>query len=145
MQVVLIRHAESVGETIELRDPYRHLTQHGREQARALGVRLRDVVTPTRVWTSPLVRAVQTAELVRPDLWIEGFPPLMPDGNAHQVIDAIKALGEAVVMLVGHEPSLSGIGALLVGDPSFAGLAKAEAVYIAGGGVRARILWSGTP
>jgi phosphohistidine phosphatase len=144
MQAFLIRHAEAVPETIALRDPHRHLTAHGRGQARALGEKLRaHGVIPTHVWTSPLVRAVQTAELVRPDLLIEGVPDLAPDGNVRDVIAAVQALpADATVLLVGHEPSLSGIGAILANDPSFVGLAKAEAVHVAEGIVRARIAWS---
>jgi phosphohistidine phosphatase SixA len=142
MQAFLIRHAESVPETLALRDPHRHLTAHGREQARSLGERLSRLVTPTHVWTSPLVRAVQTAELVRPDLLIEGVPGLAPDGNVRDVITALQAMPDAIVFLVGHEPSLSGIGAILANDPSFVGLAKAEAVHVAGGRVRERLAWS---
>ena len=84
MQVFLVRHADAVAETVELRDPNRHLTSHGRVQARALGDRMRwhDCV-PTRIWTSPLVRAVQTAELVGSglhcDVAIEVVPALAPE------------------------------------------------------------------
>jgi hypothetical protein len=44
-------------------------------------------------------------------------------------------------MLVGHEPSLSGIGALLVGAPDFEGLAKAQAARIVDGVLRWRFAW----
>jgi hypothetical protein len=44
-------------------------------------------------------------------------------------------------MLVGHEPSLSGVGALLVGAPDFEGLAKAEAARIVDGTLRWRFAW----
>lgn len=141
MHVYLVRHAESVPETLALRDPHRHLTAHGRDQARLLGDRLRARgVTPTHVWTSPLVRAVQTAELVvRTGVLIEGISALAFDGNPREVATAVQALpSDATVLLVGHEPSLSGIGAILTKDPNFVGLAKAEAVHVADG---ERIPW----
>jgi phosphohistidine phosphatase len=147
VQVFLIRHAAAVDETLELRDPHRHLTPHGRDQARCLGDRLRwhDCV-PTHVWTSPLARAVQTAELVAAGLQstvcVEIVPALAPDGSPRDVVAAARALGaDAAVMLVGHEPSLSGIGALLVGAPDFEALAKAEAARIVDGALRWRFAW----
>ena len=148
MDVFLIRHAEAIDETLELRDPMRHLTAQGREQATSLGDRLRwHDCTPTHIWTSPLVRAVQTAELVATGLAskiaVEVVPALAPDGNAHTVVDALKALAaDANVLLVGHEPGLSGIGALLSGKSDFEALGKAEAARIHEGALRWRCAWN---
>ena len=147
MQVFLIRHAEAVDETLVLRDPSRHLTSAGRAQARALGERMRwhDCV-PTHVWTSPLVRALQTAELVTATMSseapVEVVPALAPDGSPRDVVALVRALpADASVMLVGHEPSISAIGALLVDDPTFEALGKAQAVRILDGAVRWRFAW----
>jgi phosphohistidine phosphatase len=144
VQVFLVRHAEAVDETLSLRDPYRHLTPRGRQQARALGDRLRwhDCV-PTRIWSSPLVRAVQTAELVATGLScetpIEIVPDLAPDGATRDLLAAVRALpSDAAVMLVGHEPSISAIGALIAGARDFATLDKAEAARIVDGVLRWR-------
>ena len=142
-----MRHAEAVDETLVLRDPYRHLTSRGRQQARALGDRLRwhDCI-PTKIWTSPLVRAVQTAELVAVGLAcsteVEIIVDLAPDGNARKIEQAVRALdADAAVMIVGHEPSLSAIGSLIVGA-DLAALDKAEAVRIVDGAVRWRFAWN---
>ena len=131
MEVFLIRHAEATPETLALTDPHRHLTAIGRDQARALGDRLRwhDCV-PTHLWSSPLVRAIQTTELVvarfASSLAVETMPALAPGESPRDVVAALRALpGDSIVLLVGHEPGLSGIGALLVGKPDFEGLAKA--------------------
>jgi phosphohistidine phosphatase len=136
VQIFLIRHAEAIDETLELRDPHRHLTELGREQARALGERLRwhDCV-PTYVWTSPLVRAVQTAELVMFGLsgsvQVVSMPALAPGDDVRALLQKLQKLqsGE-VVMIVGHEPILAGLGSLLTGGDDFAALAKAEAARI---------------
>lgn len=141
-----MRHAEAVDETLVLRDPHRHLTTRGRTQARALGDRLRwHDCAPTQIWASPLVRAVQTAELVAAGLGsdtpVEIVPALAPDGSAralHQAIAAIAA--DATVMLVGHEPQLSALGSLLVGG-ELAPLDKAQAVRIVDGVARWRFAW----
>jgi len=77
-ELVLVRHGESMGnvaaaaaneadaEVIEVgqRDADVELSEVGREQARALGAGLRDLLAddrPTLVWSSPYVRAHQTA------------------------------------------------------------------------------------
>jgi len=148
VDVFLIRHAAAIDETLELRDPMRHLTPDGRTQATSLGDRLRwhDCV-PTHVWTSPLVRAVQTAELVvqalKIDASIEVLPALAPGESARAVQAAVHKLGEsAIVMLVGHEPGLSAIGSLVTGQVDFPSLGKAEAARIVNGQVRWRCAWN---
>jgi phosphohistidine phosphatase len=144
VQVFLLRHAEAAHETLAMRDLHRHLTPAGRRQARAIGDRLRwHDCTPTHLWSSPLVRAVQTAELVaaglQTDLPVETLPALAPDENPRAVVAALTALAaDAVVILVGHEPGLSAVGALLVGQPEFASLGKAQAARIDDGALRWR-------
>lgn len=144
--VFLIRHATAIDETMTIRDPHRHLTVDGRAQARALGDRLRwHDCEPTQIWTSPLVRCVQTAELVASTLGvhtlIECMPALAPDGHPREVAAAIAELpDDALVMCFGHEPTLSMLGELLVGasEP----LAYAEAIRIHHGRVRWRFAWN---
>ena len=143
VQVFLVRHAEAVDETRELRDPHRHLTEQGRTQARALGDRLRwHDCEPTHVFTSPLVRAVQTAELLATGLQctqpVTALPALAPGEDARAVLAALRALKDAIVVLVGHEPGLSAVGALLVGADDFVALGKAEAARIVDGELRWR-------
>ena len=148
MDVFLIRHAAAIDETLELRDPMRHLTAQGRRQATSLGDRLRwHDCNPTHVWTSPLVRAVQTAELVmsilKVDISIDVLPALAPGESERAVVAAIGKLGpDAAVMLVGHEPGISAIGALLTNELYFTGLGKAEAARIVDGAVRWRCAWN---
>lgn len=142
--MILIRHADAVDETLALRDPHRHLSERGRTHARALGDRLcwHDCA-PTAIWSSPLARALQTAELVAGrfeiDRPIEVIAALAPGGHPRDVVAAIRALPTMTVLIVvGHEPGISGIGGLLVGDPGFGALAKAEAARIVDGKLRWR-------
>lgn len=149
VQVFLIRHADSTHETVALRDPHRHLTALGRRQAREIGDRLRwhDCV-PTHIWSSPLVRAMQTAELVtsglHSDIPVETLPALAPEDNPRDVVAAVQKLAAgSAVLLIGHEPGLSAVGALLVNQPEFASLAKAQAARIVDGVLRWRFAWDG--
>jgi phosphohistidine phosphatase len=147
VQVFLIRHADAVPETLALRDPHRYLSAAGRAQARALGDRLRwHDCTPSHLWSSPLVRAIQTAELVsgglQCELAVEAVAALAPDEDPREVLAALAALGaDASVVVVGHEPGLSAIGGLLVGEPAFASLDKAQAARIDDGALRWRFAW----
>jgi phosphohistidine phosphatase len=145
VDVFLVRHAEAIDETLELRDPMRHLTAHGREQARALGDRMRwHDCTPIQIWSSPLVRAVQTAELLATGLEtnvaVEVAPLLAPGEDARAIINALKALTGDVV-LVGHEPGMSALATLLIGK-DVGTIAKAEAIRIADGQLRWRCAWN---
>ena len=143
----LIRHAAAVDETIDRRDPFRPLTPEGREQARSLGDRLRwHDCHPTHIWTSPLVRAVQTAELVAAGLQlpiaVDVLPALAPGESARAVVAALQTLPPAAhVVLVGHEPGLSGIATVLLGN-ELPALAKAEAVRVIDGQLRWRFAWN---
>ena len=92
------------------------------------------------------MRAVQTAELLAAGLQcthaVTALPALAPGEDARDVIAALRALGDACVVLVGHEPGLSAVGALLVGANDFGALGKAEAARIVDGRLRWRFAWN---
>ena len=97
----------------------RRLTTRGERQARAAGsafVRLG--VTFERVFASPRVRALDTAKLACSELGIEPVvhEPLNGGFGARDW-DALRS-GErpgATLLLVGHEPDLSGLVAAITG------------------------------
>ena len=144
VEVFLIRHAEAIPESAALSDPHRHLTAIGRDQARALGDRLRwHDCAPTEVWSSPLVRAIQTAELVANGLacgvLIEAVPALAPGEDVRTLAARLAALpAAAIVVVVGHEPNLSALGTLLVGGQNMPALRLAQAARIDDGQLRWR-------
>ena len=128
MRLYLVRHAQAAsGEPDELRP----LTAEGREQARALGERLRaEEASPEVVLTSPLLRARETGgELARAlDAETEPDERLAPGATLEDVRGAVAGRGEHVVV-VGHQPDCSQIAAALTGhEPAFppAGLAVLE-------------------
>lgn len=123
MKVYLIRHAHAVdGEDLG-RDEQRYLSQRGRRAAREVGGVLRQKqVEVDLILTSPLVRAVQTAELVAQALdhlgVITVLPALVPGVPARVAAAELPALG-ASVAVIGHEPGISMLGAYLCGVPAF--------------------------
>ena len=143
----MVRHAAAVDETLELRDPSRHLTPQGRTQAKSLGDRLRwHDSEPTRLWTSPSCARCRPRRTVAAGLGtscqIEVVPALAPGESPRAVVTALRELAaDNHVVLFGHEPGMSAIAALLVGAADFPALAKAEAVRITDDQVRWRFAW----
>jgi phosphohistidine phosphatase SixA len=116
MRLYLVRHGEAApGDPDELRP----LTSEGREQARALGARLRNEdASPSVVLTSPLLRARETgAELAKAlDVETEPEERLAPGASLEDVRAAVEGRGEQVVV-VGHQPDCGQIAAALTGGP----------------------------
>jgi phosphohistidine phosphatase SixA len=143
-RICLLRHAEAVDERRELPDPARHLSAAGRQQAITVGRQLasyfaaylRQVSLLTdgvTILCSPLVRSVQTAERVALALGLEQdviCEPLLAPGSDTGAL--VKRLGQqsAMMIVVGHEPGLSALGAQLTGSVGFSMLDKAQAVFI---------------
>lgn len=131
----LVRHADAVPESHDLPDEYRHLTAAGRAAAAAAGDSLSARgVRPAAVFTSPLPRATQTAELLVTALGFTGvvitLSALAPGGDEEDALRRVREAGVAIV--VGHEPGLSAIAGLAVGEP-VSMLGKAEIVAIDAG------------
>ena len=142
MRVTLIRHAEAGDDAP--RDESRALTVRGRSDARRLGRALaRRGVRFTLIVTSPLVRAVQTAEIVAAAIDYRGRMPaidqLEPEAAASDVVAYLetvaqsKSAGKSLarsVALVAHEPILSAVAAALTRKGRHPALRKAEALRI---------------
>jgi len=102
-------------------DRARPLTPRGMERTRlALKGLVRLVPQIDRVWTSPLVRARETADLLRRAAKtpppVEVVDELAPDGRALPLLRewARRAKDETLVV-VGHEPDLSSLAGALSG------------------------------
>jgi phosphohistidine phosphatase len=112
MKFYFLRHAEAVdGED----DAARPLSPHGREQGVAMAKFLSNAsVKFSAAYTSPLVRAHQTAEIVLRTMGIAGdvklqtAKELLNETTVAQWNRWLKSLPESKhVLLVGHAPSLS--------------------------------------
>lgn len=137
MRVVLVRHGQAVDGSSELPDADRFLTSKGRRVTRDVARLLAEHdVKPTRIVTSPLVRAVQTAEIIAEAHGYEGaitvWRPLVPDGTS--VLKALRPLDDAIeqdtVALVGHEPLMRSMAAHLLGLSMFPGFKKSAVCLI---------------
>ncbi len=118
-QLWLLRHAEAEPHGTRS-DAERRLTARGEDQARTAGIALERLqVSFDAVLFSPKVRARQTAELAA-EQWSEQqsgrlsvHPPLAGGFDASQALAELVGLpADGRLLLVGHEPDLSGV----VGD-----------------------------
>lgn len=121
MEVLLVRHSLAIDPEYE--EEHRSLSRAGRERARRVAHLLAErEVSCDAVLTSPLVRAVQTAELLAYGMSylgeIQVLPSLAPGYPPRIAAEQLSAYGTRV-MVVGHEPSISALGALLSSRPSF--------------------------
>lgn len=122
----LIRHAIAAERGDEWPDDTkRPLTNSGTAKMR-MGVRGLDALGAKvgLILTSPLVRAVATAELVaeglRPRPEIVQFPFLAPGQSPSKTADAFASIHRppSGVAIVGHEPGLGSLAAWLIGSLS---------------------------
>jgi phosphohistidine phosphatase len=125
MKLYFVRHATA--SNIASSDAARELTNEGYEEARLTGQALAKLgAKPARIFTSPLVRARQTAEILGKELdsKVETLDELRNDISSPRLCKAIKAVGdEKEIVLVGHMPSVSDHVAHLIGAGIGAGLA----------------------
>ncbi|MGN6103923.1 MAG: SixA phosphatase family protein [Kofleriaceae bacterium] len=123
MRIFLVRHGDAVPEEDAGSDRDRWLSPRGREAARILGRLLREQrLEPDAILSSPLPRAVQTAELLASSL--DYFAAITtrrcfePSAQPRIAAGELAAAG-GTVLVIGHEPSISSLGAYLVGLPAF--------------------------
>ncbi len=130
MQLYLIRHAIAVdgSNRVNTPDGERALTEVGIEKMRKQSEALKKMkVEFDAVVTSPLLRAVQTAEIVCdvltcPDR-LERSDLLVPGANMKEAAKLLEAYGASESLaLVGHNPDFELIAAALIGSESGEGI-----------------------
>ena len=113
MKLVIVRHAAAIERAADVSDEKRYLTPAGRlffrKTARMIA---QQGISPTLILTSPLIRAVQTADILAEVQSYEGplavADELAPgfDKSAFQsLLHTFQPLKELVI--IGHEPDLS--------------------------------------
>ncbi|MBP2684672.1 MAG: hypothetical protein H6Q79_2711 [Deltaproteobacteria bacterium] len=132
MRIYLVRHSEAVDRVPPMPDAARYLSARGRVSFREMALRFRDAgALPTRILTSPLIRAVQTAEILSETLRYSG--DVVPDPRLSPGFDVAKLASvlddcrpEREIALVGHEPDLGDILTRLLSLPQGYALRKGD-------------------
>lgn len=140
MKVLIIRHGPAGdGDAWEAEgrdDRLRPLTPEGKKEMRRVAAGLAILVQDVTVLaTSPLTRAVQTAEIVAAECGCEIVPleALAPDHDPEEAVEWLrKQQSDLTAGLVGHEPHLGTlVGYLLTGKrASFLDLKKGGACLL---------------
>ena len=151
MRIYLVRHSEAVERLPSMPDAARYLSARGRLSFREMALRFRDAGGhPTRILTSPLVRAVQTAEILSEAIRYDGEvvlePRLSPGFDIAKLNDILEdSPSEREIAFVGHEPDLGGILAVLLSLPQGYAMRKGAIAALdltaAGAPTRARLAW----
>lgn len=124
MQVHLLRHGVAEEPRLGLSDADRALTSDGRKKLRqVLRNAIQADVHPTLIMTSPLKRAIQTAEVAKQVLGYKSeilrTKALTPGSNVEQVWDEIRVhRHEPSLMLVGHNPLFENLTGYLLNCPA---------------------------
>ncbi len=123
IDIFLLRHAEAGNPiTVAEEDSKRPLTPGGRIEMQKIAKSLKTVGLQTdRIYTSPLRRARETAEITARILKIpilEEWDELRPDGNKQALYRKLAGLEQdSRPILVGHEPHLSSVIGEIIGTP----------------------------
>jgi phosphohistidine phosphatase len=150
MDLFLIRHAAAAEGALYGADGERPLTAEGRRSARAVGASLQQHgVKLDHLLCSPLVRAVETAELIAVSLEFDGeleiLPELAPEGSPANVISRLGSRSGRTA-LVGHLPSIGQLLGTLLGRPSGVTMSKMSVVRLGyADGRPAKLVWVMTP
>lgn len=123
MKFYVMRHGPAEAAAHSGLDADRALTASGRDRVARVAKALLDAhEEPLHVFTSPLVRAVQTAEIVSivtqlssRDGMVSCRHELAPNGKGAQLARSLSSQGKRQVMVVGHEPDLSELLSTILG------------------------------
>jgi phosphohistidine phosphatase len=151
MRIYLVRHSEAVDRVAAMPDAGRYLSARGRASFRKMARRFRDAGgDPTRIFSSPLLRAVQTAEILSATLDYDGEvvadPRLAPGFNVAKLCSVLdECPSEREIAFVGHEPDLGGILTLLLALPQEYAMRKGAIAAldfpVAGDPLRVDLAW----
>ncbi len=158
MDLYLVRHAEAIplGEQGITCDDDRPLTAKGEQQARDLAKAMtRTGVALEKIYTSPLLRAKQTAEIMlaawaNSELSLEVNDELRPGVKPRRLSKTLMKCGSEKIAVVGHMPHLGEFAGWLLGDKEIQiDLAKAGFAYLTCGDLPGKNLgtlkWLVTP
>ncbi len=131
-ELLLLRHAEAMQAGPDLRDSERPLSLHGEDQARTVGAWLaRQGAEPDAVLCSSARRAQMTADAVGKVLPMRApvFLPAIYQATPGELLDLIESHAPEArqVLLVGHNPGLEQLLALMTEGRSGSGRGMAPA------------------
>ena len=120
MDLFLVRHGKAARPTIaEPSDYVRPLTARGRDEMHDIGRALQRMnIQPDILATSPLLRTVQTADIISEyiEADVNEWETLRPESSAIDTITLMKSYIVDSIMIVGHNPHLIEVVSYLISD-----------------------------
>jgi phosphohistidine phosphatase len=144
MQLYFLRHGEADWPGWTKPDDERPLTDFGKKEVRQVAKFLNRLkVKPALIVTSPLPRALQTAEVAAEQLKtrLRQDEALEPGFGISELRTVLKRHGSKVLMLVGHEPDFSSVISALTGASLKLSKAGVALVDIDPEAQEGRLLW----
>jgi phosphohistidine phosphatase len=135
MKAVFFRHGPAVPHgTPGVAENDRPLTPEGRKKTTEAARGLLELdLDLTSIYTSPLPRAMQTAEILSEVLHLSkprGLEALRPETPVRQLFGELRTLRGETPVLVGHEPMLSAAVAHAIGGRATIELKKAGMAFV---------------
>lgn len=134
MIIHVVRHAEAIERSEDIPEEHRFLTRRGRKRFRRVAQALKKAgVAPDVILTSPLIRAVQTADILAEVLQhkkeLQVAQLLAPGFGPESLDELLDGYPEAEeIALVGHEPDVGSLAQSLFGETSACALAKGAVI-----------------
>ena len=149
MRVLLVRHGEAVDMRAAPTDNDRWLTDPGRQTVAKVGKALTRLdLQYSCIYTSPLVRAVQTAEilaLTHPDFHgpLEVHPALSSEeGSTAKALEPLDHAGDDdLIVMVTHMPKVGVLAGHLSGLAKFPSFRTSSACLLSIEGGKGRFQW----
>lgn len=144
MQLYFLRHGEADWPSWTKPDDERPLTDFGKKEVRQVAKFLNGLkVKPGLIVTSPLPRALQTAEVAAEQLKtkLRQDEALEPGFGISELRTVLKRHRSKVLMLVGHEPDFSSVISALTGASIKLSKAGVALVDIDPEAQEGRLLW----
>ena len=136
MKLYIVRHAEAIERSATAPDASRYLTPKGRLSFRRIARNVRKAgAAPDVIFTSPLLRSVQTAEILAERLKHKGevvvTRELSPGFDLRALRTLLAGAGNPMeAAFVGHEPDLGDLAATLLAVPGGFPLRKGAIVAV---------------
>jgi phosphohistidine phosphatase len=134
MDVILFRHGIAVDpQDWEGEEDERPLTVKGRDKTRQAAAGLvRLDLAPTELLTSPLLRAMETAKILREEFQLrtesQRYEELRPESLPEKLFPLLGSFPlDACVICVGHEPHLGALAGIMLFGKPVSGLAFKKA------------------
>ena len=144
MQLYFLRHGEADWPGWTKPDDERPLTDFGKKEVRQVATFLNRLkVKPDLIVTSPLPRALQTAEVAAEQLKtkLRQDEALEPGFGISELRTVLKRHRSKVLMLVGHEPDFSSVVSALTGASLKLSKAGVALVDVDPETEKGRLLW----